>query len=91
MFTNTNEAGLESLIVKWLVEQNHYEQGHSHDFNVEYAVDTVRLFRFLKDTQPDAVKKLQLETNPQNCGCAPQGYQGLSRQPHHVLYDAQRK
>ncbi|MDO5144329.1 MAG: type I restriction endonuclease [bacterium] len=65
MFTNTSESGLESLIVKWLVEHNGYEQGHSHDYNVEYAVDTVRLFRFLKDTQPDAVKKLQLETSPQ--------------------------
>ena len=32
---------------------------------MEYALDTVRLFRFLKDTQPDAVDKLQLETNPQ--------------------------
>lgn len=64
-YTNTSESGLESLIVKWLVEHNSYEQGHSHDFNVEYAVDTVLLFRFLKDTQPDAVKKLQLETSPQ--------------------------
>ncbi len=33
-FTNTTESGLESLIVKWLVTQNHYEQGHSHDFNM---------------------------------------------------------
>ena len=65
MFTNTSESGLESLIVKWRVEHNGYEQGHSHDYNVEYAVDTVRLFRFLKDTQPDAVKKLQLGTSPQ--------------------------
>ncbi len=64
-FTNTTESGLESLIVKWLVTQNHYEQGNSHDYNTEYAVDTVRLFRFLKDTQPNAVQKLQLETNPQ--------------------------
>ena len=32
-FTNTSEAGLESLIVKWLVEQNHYEQGKSTDFD----------------------------------------------------------
>ena len=54
-----------SLIVKWLVEHNGYEQGQNHDYNMEYALDTVRLFRFLKDTQPDAVDKLQLETNPQ--------------------------
>ena len=26
-FTNTREEGLEALIVKWLVEQNGYEQG----------------------------------------------------------------
>lgn len=64
-YTNTSESGLESLIVKWLVEHNSYEQGHSHDFNTEYALDTARLFRFLKNTQPDAVKKRQLETNPQ--------------------------
>jgi len=24
-FTNTTESGLESLIVKWLIPQNHYE------------------------------------------------------------------
>ena len=64
MFSNTKESGLESLIVKWLVEQNHYEQGHSHDYSMEYALDTVRLLRFLKDTQPESVEKLQLETQP---------------------------
>ena len=65
MVTNTKESGIESLIVKWLAEHNGYEQGHNHDYSMEYALDTVRLFRFLKDTQPDAVDKLQLETNPQ--------------------------
>ena len=64
-FTNVKESGLESLLVNWLVNHNGYEQGHSHDFNTEYALDTTRLFRFLKNTQPDAVKKRQLETNPQ--------------------------
>lgn len=64
-FTNTTESGLESLIVKWLVEQNHYEQGQNHDYSMEYALDSVRLFRFLKDTQPKAYEQLQLETNPQ--------------------------
>lgn len=64
-FTNTSEGGLESLIVKWLVEHNGYEQGQSSDFDTEYAIDTTRLFRFLKDTQPDAVAKLQIESNAQ--------------------------
>lgn len=57
-FTNTKESGLEALIVKWLVDQNDYEQGTNADYNREYAVDETRLFRFLQDTQPDALEKL---------------------------------
>lgn len=57
-FTNTKESGLEALIVKWLVDHNGYEQGTNADYNREYAVDETRLFRFLQDTQPDALEKL---------------------------------
>jgi putative type I restriction-modification system, R subunit len=57
-FTNTKENGLEALIVKWLVEQNGYEQGANADYNRDYAIDETRLFRFLQDTQPDALTKL---------------------------------
>ncbi len=57
-FTNTKESGLESLIVKWLVDQNGYEQGTNTDYNRDYAVDETRLFRFLQDTQPDSLAKL---------------------------------
>ena len=41
-FTNTKESGLEALIVKWLVDQNGYEQGLNADYNREYAVDDTR-------------------------------------------------
>ena len=34
-FTNTKESGLESLIVKWLVEHNGYEEGSNSDYNHE--------------------------------------------------------
>ncbi|EGT3953503.1 type I restriction endonuclease subunit R [Clostridioides difficile] len=57
-FTDTKEKGLESLIVKWLVEQNGYEQGTNADYNRDYAIDETRLFRFLEDTQPDSLEKL---------------------------------
>lgn len=57
-FTNTKESGLESLIVKWLVEHNDYEQGANADYNRDYAIDETRLFRFLKETQPDEMDKL---------------------------------
>lgn len=53
MPTNTKESGLEALIINWLVEQNGYEQGANADYNSEYAVDELRLFRFLEDTQPE--------------------------------------
>lgn len=57
-FTNTKENGLESLIVKWLVEHNDYEQGTNADYNRDYAIDEIRLFRFLEDTQPASLEKL---------------------------------
>lgn len=57
-FANTKESGLEALIVKWLVEQNDYEQGTNTDYNRDYAIDETRLFRFLQDTQPDSLAKL---------------------------------
>ena len=60
-FTNIKESGLEALIVKWLVERNGYEQGDSSDYNREYAVDESRLFRFLRDTQPEAMDRLGVE------------------------------
>ena len=56
--TNTNENGLEALIVDWLVKKNHYEKGSNADYNKEYAIDETRLFRFLNDTQPDQMDKL---------------------------------
>lgn len=62
-FTNTKESGLESLIVKWLVEQNGYEEGSNADYNKEYAVDETRLFRFLQDTQPKEMEKLGVFTS----------------------------
>ena len=57
-FTNTRESGLETLIVKWLVAHNGYEEGSNTDYNKEYAIDETRLFRFLQDTQPEQMDKL---------------------------------
>lgn len=63
MPTNTRESGLEALIVNWLVDENGYEQGNTADYNKDYAVDEVRLFRFLEATQPKQMEKLQTATN----------------------------
>ena len=63
MHTNTKESGLETLIVNWLANENGYEQGTSADYNREYAVDEVRLFRFLNDTQPDQMAKLRVDNS----------------------------
>ena len=60
---NTRESGLESLIVNHLVTQNGYELGASADYNRDYAVDELRLFRFLEDTQPDEIEKLGIRSS----------------------------
>lgn len=46
MATNMKENGFETMIVKYLVENNHYEEGSNSDYNKIYAIDEVRLFRF---------------------------------------------
>ena len=56
--TDTSEGGLEALIVRHLVEANGYEQGANVDYDKEYAIDEVRLWRFLKATQPEEMAKL---------------------------------
>jgi type I restriction enzyme R subunit len=58
MPSNTKESGLETLIVEHLVNHNGYEQGINNDYNKDYAIDEMRLFKFLKDTQPDQLEKL---------------------------------
>ena len=104
-FTNTKESGLESLIVKWLVEQNGYEEGTNADYNKEYAVDETRLFRFLQDTQPKEMDKLGVFTSDtkvpepavrrnrqtRHYRCAAQWRKGLSGRSYHVLPDSDRK
>lgn len=60
MAVNVKENGFETLIVNWLTQKNGYEQGANTDYNREFAVDETRLFRFLQDTQPQAVKELHI-------------------------------
>ena len=61
--TDTKEKGLETLIVDWLREQNRYEQGLPTEYNKDYAIDEVRLFRFLNATQPEEMAKLQVDSS----------------------------
>ena len=51
MATNMKENGFETLIVRYLVDNNHYEEGLNSEYNKTYAIDEGRLFRFLNDTQ----------------------------------------
>lgn len=55
---DTTEKGLEDLIVQYLVDAHGYEQGSNADYNREYAIDETRLWRFLRDTQPNEMEKL---------------------------------
>ena len=61
--TDTKEKGLEALIVDWLRDQNGYEQGLPSEYNKDYAIDEVRLFRFLNASQPEEMAKLQVDSS----------------------------
>ena len=65
MATNVKESGFESLIVQYLCENCGYEQGSNDDYNKEYAIDEVRLIRFLEATQPEEMEKLGIRKSHQ--------------------------
>lgn len=58
MPTNIKENGFETLIVNHLVNQNGFELGANDDYNIKYAIDETRLFKYLVDTQKDKVGDL---------------------------------
>ena len=55
------ENGFETLIVRYLVDNNHYEEGLNSEYNKTYAIDEGRLFRFLNDTQYKKMQELRIE------------------------------
>lgn len=57
-YTDTSEKGLESLIVRSLVDEAGYAAGDPKDFDRDHAVDVAKLFAFLYATQPDAVEAM---------------------------------
>jgi type I restriction enzyme R subunit len=63
MPTDTSEKGLESLIVRSLIEEAGYLAGHPEDYDRDHAVDLVHLLAFLKATQPKAVESLNLDND----------------------------
>ena len=56
--TDTSEHGLESIIVKSLVDDAGYVQGNPKDYDREHALDWVQLQRFLEVTQPKTLASL---------------------------------
>lgn len=59
MLTDTTEKGLEGLITQSLCLLNGFEERHHEQYNRVDCVDEDLLFRFLEDTQPVEVAKLQ--------------------------------
>jgi type I restriction enzyme R subunit len=57
-YTDTSEKGLESLIVRSLIDEAGYAAGDSKNFDRDHAIDLAKLFAFLNATQPDAVEAL---------------------------------
>ncbi len=63
MAVDTTEKGLEDIIVGYLIEHQGYELGSNEDYTKDYALDEVRLWRFLKETQQEKLNTLHLEDN----------------------------
>jgi type I restriction enzyme, R subunit len=57
--TDTSEKGLETIIEKWLVEQCHYRQSYSTDYDRDLCFNKRLLFEFIKETQPVAFDTIQ--------------------------------
>lgn len=56
MPTDTSEKQLETILVNYLRDVHHYEQGVTEDFSKDYALDTERIKRFLLNTQKQKVE-----------------------------------
>ena len=64
MSTDTSEKGLETLIEKYLLEQNGYFKGKPSDYSTDYALDCDKLELFLCTTQEDKVQRTVDFKNP---------------------------
>lgn len=62
MTTDTSEKGLESVIVRDLLDGG-WISGNSSDYDRDYSVDLVQLTHFLKATQEEIANDLQLDTD----------------------------
>ncbi len=62
-FTDTSEAGLETTIVKSLIEEAGYQAGNPQDYDRAHAVDLAKLTAFIQETQPEAAERLSLEVD----------------------------
>lgn len=58
MAIQTKEINFENEIEYALIENGCYVKGNSSEFNRKYAIDTAKLFEFLKNSQPNEWKKL---------------------------------
>ena len=59
--TDTSEAGLETTIVKSLIEEAGYQAGNSQDYDRAHAVDLAKLTAFIQSTQPAVAERLRLD------------------------------
>ena len=60
MKTDTSERGLETLIVRSLIDEASYAAGDPNDYDREYTVDLAQLLAFLVETQPGAFEGLRI-------------------------------
>ncbi len=58
-FTDTSEKGFQKYIVKELTDQNGFSESVSKDFDKEFCINPMQLFKFIKTTQPESFEMIQ--------------------------------
>lgn len=61
--TDVSEKGLEDLIENSLINGSGYFSGNSSDYDREHALDLVKLFEFIDNTQPDSSEPIGLQSD----------------------------
>jgi len=58
-FTDTSEKGFQNYIVKQLIEQNSFIETYSLDFDKEFCINPMQLWKFIQKTQPDTYEWIE--------------------------------
>lgn len=58
-----SEKGLETLIEESLINESQYEKGCDKDYDINHAIDCIKMLDFFKKTQPKIIEKYNIASD----------------------------